>query len=165
MADQIISQEYLHKIFDYKDGILYRKNGKKAGSLRTDNRIHITINYKTYKSHRLIFLMHHGYLPEMIDHIDGNSLNNDIKNLRAATRAENLQNSKLSKNNTSNVKNVCWDKKLKKWKVSICVNNKAKYFGHYFDIDYAKFVADAMRYKYHGNFANNGYKKWKEVTW
>jgi hypothetical protein len=156
MAAQIISQEYLHKIFNYKDGELYRKNGKKAGSLRTDKRIHVTINYKTYKIHRLIFLMHYGYLPEMIDHIDGNPLNNCIENLRPATRAENLQNATISKRNTSGVKNVCWDKKQNKWKVSIWANNKCKYFGHYFDIEYAKFVAEAMRYKYHGNFANNG---------
>jgi hypothetical protein len=159
MADQIISQEYLRSIFNYKDGALYWKNNKKAGSIRNDKRVHITINYKAYKSHRLIFLMHYGYLPEMIDHIDGNPLNNRIENLRSATRAENLQNAKISIKNTSGVKNVCWDKRHKQWKVTIGINNKNKYFGHYFDIECAKFVAKIMRHKYHGNFANNGYKR------
>ena len=36
------------------------------------------------------------------------------------------------------------------------VNGINKYFGAYKDIDYAKFVAEAMRYKYHKEFANFG---------
>jgi hypothetical protein len=42
--------------------------------------------------HRLVFLMEHGYLPNEIDHIDRDKANNDINNLRDATRAENLRN-------------------------------------------------------------------------
>jgi hypothetical protein len=36
------------------------------------------------------------------------------------------------------------------------VNGKNKYFGAYKNIDYAKFVAEAMRYKYHKEFACHG---------
>jgi hypothetical protein len=45
---------------------------------------------------------------------DNNRTNNQISNLRFATPKENSQNSKLSNNNTSNVKGVCFDKKAKK---------------------------------------------------
>ena len=48
-----------------------------------------------------------------------------------------------------------WNKTNKKWVVRINVNGKRKSFGTYNDIDYAKFVADAMRHKYHGNVARN----------
>lgn len=41
------------------------------------------------REHRLIFLMCHGFLPKMLDHIDGNKLNNNIKNLEYITDEEN----------------------------------------------------------------------------
>ena len=40
--------------------------------------------------------------------------------------------------------------------VRLNVDGKTKYFGTYYDIDYAKFVSDSMRYKYHKNFSNTG---------
>lgn len=159
------TKELLHELFDYKDGVLYwkldRANGKVkagdvAGSKKPDGRIIISINHKMYKAHRLIFLYHHGRLPKLVDHDDNNNLNNRIENLRDATKGQNAYNSKLSKANKSGVKGVFWYKRDSKWKVKLRVNGKSKDFGTYFDIDYAKFVADAMRYKYHGNFANHG---------
>lgn len=47
---------------------------------------------KTYKAHRIIWAMHYGYLPDVIDHIDGNGLNNRIENLRNTVQAENCKN-------------------------------------------------------------------------
>ena len=102
--------------------------------------------------------MHHGYLPDYIDHIDGNTLNNKIENLRECTLEQNSWNSKISKANTSNFKNVNWHKKSNKWRITLSVNKKARHFGTYYDIEVAKFVAEIMRYKYHGKFANHGKK-------
>ena len=48
----------------------------------------------------------------------------------------------------SGVKNIHWNKKDQRWRVQLRVDGKPKYFGEYKDIDYAVFVADAMRYKY-----------------
>ena len=161
----MITKELLHKLFEYKDGILYWKEhkamnkvkaGSEAGTKKSDGRIVISIDYKMYKAHRLIFLYHHGYLPNLIDHIDGNNLNNRIENLREANKSQNALNSKLSKSNKSGVKGVFWHKRDKKWCVKFQVNGTQKYFGTYHDIDVAKFVVEAMRCKYHGNFANHG---------
>ena len=97
--------------------------------------------------------MHHGYLPNKVDHKKG--LSNTIDNLRDASDIENAQNSKIPSNNTSGYKNVRWNKRNKKWVVEIRVNYQRKYFGSYFDIEVAKFVAETMRHKYHAKFANH----------
>ena len=82
-----------------------------------------------------------------------NATNNKIENLRPANANTNAYNQAPRKNTASNLKNVTWHKVSKKWQVKMAVNGQIKYFGLYNDIDYAKFVADAMRYKYHGKFA------------
>lgn len=49
---------------------------------------------KSYRVHRLIYLTFKGNIPEdmVIDHIDGNKLNNHILNLRCVTVKENVNN-------------------------------------------------------------------------
>ena len=164
MAAQIITKDYLNYLFDYKNGELFWKNpistklkiGQKAGSKGSNNYLKVSINGKFYLNHRIIFMMHYGYFPRLVDHKDTNSLNNKIHNLRDASKGENAYNSKIPKTNTSGAKGVSWYKNQNKWHVKLKVNGKTMHFGYYNDIDYAVFVADAMRYKYHGEFANNG---------
>jgi len=158
----MLSQELLNELFEYKNGDLYWKNhkykkfnGKKAGSVNGKGYLHTGIKGKLFLNHRIIYVMHHGILPKFIDHMDGNPLNNSIENLRQATHSQNHLNEKMRKDNTSGIKGVTWSKKLKKWVVMFNVNKNPKHFGHYFDIDCAKFVAESMRYKYHEEFARN----------
>lgn len=88
-------------VFQYVDGVLYwrirpsqsRRAGDVAGNVRTDGYRAIQYKRKLYKEHRLVFLMHHGYTPIEIDHIDRDKGNNRIENLRDATRALNTHNS------------------------------------------------------------------------
>ena len=163
MAHSILTQELVQSLFEYKDGELYRKVktnrnikiGDKAGSLRDDGYSHTMINGKLYKNHRIIFLCHHGYLPQFIDHIDGNPSNNRIENLREATLTQNQYNSKTPYNNTSGIKGVSWHKKHEKWEVTLQINGKSKYFGIYENIELAELVAIEARNKYHGNFARH----------
>ena len=163
MANQIISQEYLHTLFDYKDGDLYRKittgsralKGCKAGYLRNDGYFMTQINYKNYLNHRLIFMMFYGYMPKFLDHIDGNPLNNNIKNLREATITENNFNTKTKNSNTSGYKNVYWQKRSKKWIVKISANKKEIYIGKFDNINDAIIKAKKARSIYHGKFARH----------
>jgi hypothetical protein len=157
----MITQELALHHFDYKDGELYWKNrtsnrnklGQKAGSPDQHGYVNICFNYKKHKMHRIIFLMHHGYLPKEIDHIDGNPQNNAIENLRPANRSEQLCNTKLRKNNNSGVKGVCWDKAKQKWMVRVNKDKKNVYMGRFDDFELAELVAIEARNKYHGEYA------------
>jgi hypothetical protein len=155
-----ISQEYVLSAFDYQDGQLIRKIGRKgeigavAGCIhKGTGYIHIKIKAKAFKAHRLIFLYHNGYLPDLIDHIDGNKLNNRIENLREASKQENCQNQKVRLTNSSGVKGVSWHQINKKWKVALCKNYKSYYFGTYEDRELADLVAIEATDLLHKNFS------------
>lgn len=92
---------------------------------------------------------------EIIDHIDGNPLNNQRSNLRFASRSGNGANnaSLLPKHNTSGLRGVSWNKQKKKWTAQIKVSGKQKYVGAYaYSYDAAKAYNEAAK-KYHGEFA------------
>jgi hypothetical protein len=162
MTDKIITQDFLHEYFNYIDGKLFYKKklainsknkiGNEVGYLTDGRYKSVVIFQKRYYLHRLIFLFHHGHLPKIIDHIDGNILNNKIENLRSCTQQQNTFNSKCKSNNKTGIKNICWNKTKNKYEVFLSVNKKSKYFGSYNDIDYAIFIADAMRHKYHKEY-------------
>ncbi|WP_411268941.1 HNH endonuclease signature motif containing protein [Pseudomonas guariconensis] len=61
---------------------------------------------KTIEAHRLAYAIYHGEWPEMVDHFDGNTLNNRISNLRPANRSVNGRNRRLARHNTSGVPGV-----------------------------------------------------------
>lgn len=76
----IITQKEIQKIFDYQDGKLYWKIrphhshikiGNHAGYEHQSGYRRIKINNILYLEHRLIYLYHYGYIPKMLDHIDG----------------------------------------------------------------------------------------------
>ena len=134
-----LTQKYIQSLFDYSDDKLYWKVkprnqikiGDKAGSLINNGYYSIKINNKLYRTHRLIFLYHYNYLPKFIDHIDNNPLNNKIENLRKVTMSQNIMNSRLNKNSSSQYKGVSWDKSTNKWLAQIRINNKQIHLGRF----------------------------------
>ena len=154
-----VSHERVLELFDYDDGKLFRKSdGKQIGCYTTKHHRYarMSIDGKYYKVHRIIFLYHKGYLPDIIDHINGDRYDNKIENLREVNTYQNRQNSRIYSTSTSGVKNVYWDENYKKWRVSFSVNGKRKNFGAYDDLEEAKQVATSMRDKYFQDFANHG---------
>lgn len=155
----------LKEYFKYVDGKLIWKKipynarrikiGDVAGFMSGDY-MTVCLQQKTYSLHRMIFLYHYGYLPDFIDHIDGNRLNNRIENLRECTQSQNSYNARLRKDNKSGVKGVCWHKARKRWLASIRVNNKSKHVGWFKTLQSAKKAVDSAREKLHGEFANCG---------
>lgn len=160
----MLSQDMLKEIFEYREGNLYWryskrggvKVGDKAGTLTTSRYYRVKLNKQEYYLHRLIYLYHHGYLPECIDHIDRDTTNNKIENLREATKAENCRNQKISKNNTTGVKGVSWFKRDNKWHAKIKVNKKDIHLGYYTNIEDAiKKIKEAREF-YHKEFSYQG---------
>jgi hypothetical protein len=154
----MLTQEIVLSIFDYQDGNLIRKKGRAidlgvAGSKATNGYINIKIGKTGYKAHRIVFLWHHGYCPEFVDHIDGNRSNNKIENLRVATKAENSANQKIRSTNKSGMKGVSWHSANKKWKVAICKNYRPIYLGTYDDYELACLVAMEATNLYHEKFS------------
>jgi hypothetical protein len=156
------TQEQLKAMFDYIDGKLVWKVKRKrvnvgdlAGVLHPNGYLRTGLNGHIHMNHRLIFMWHHGYLPVMVDHIDGNKLNNKIENLRPADKNKNQHNQKLKVTNTSGFKNVSLCPQTKKWKVSIKLNGKDIMLGRFANIELADLVAQEARAKYHGEYARN----------
>jgi len=50
-----------------------------------------------------------------VDHVDRNGWNNQMNNIRLATRRQNASNLGKQKNCISEFKGVCWNKPIKKW--------------------------------------------------
>jgi hypothetical protein len=160
-----MTQDELHKILNYdlKTGDFFwkikpAKNigiGQKAGCKKTNQYLSVRYKSKQYGAHRLAWLYVYGDMPGMVDHINGNSLDNRIENLRKCNKSENAQNSKRSVCNSSGSKNVCWDKNRNKWSVIVRVNGIKKSFGRFDDLELADLVAVEARNKYHGNFARH----------
>ena len=132
------------------------KVGDIAGTLKSHGYLCVGINYNSYRAHRLIFLMHKGYLPKTIDHINGDKLDNRIENLRAATVGQNQHNRKTNANNTSGYKGVGWSKAQKKWVARITLERKNIHLGYFANVEEAAEVVRKAREELHGSFANHG---------
>jgi len=93
----------------------------------------------------------------LVDHIDGNGLNNCRSNLRVCTHSENMKNSQKHSNNTSGYKGVAWDEENKKWRAHIMVNRKHIQLGRFSTPEEAARVYDVAAKLYHGKFAKTNF--------
>jgi hypothetical protein len=135
----MISQELLLELFVYKDGQLLHKNklknGLQAGSIvgtkDKDGYLKTLIKRKAYRLHRLVWIMHHGYEPKVLDHINGIPDDNRIENLREATHSQNNLNRRMHKRNITGYKGVSWIAPRKMYRASLHINGIKYVFGHY----------------------------------
>lgn len=91
----------------------------------------ICIDYKKLLAHRVAWVYFYGIEPNKIDHINGIRTDNRISNLRDTNSIGNARNTEIKCTNKSGVTGVSWDKKNKKWQVSITVNYKTIFIGRY----------------------------------
>jgi hypothetical protein len=132
-------QDFIDR-FEYQSGKLFykkregcMKKGSEVGTKNADGYIKTLINRKPYLAHRIIFMMHHGYLPKYLDHIDGNPGNNKIENLRPVTYSQNNLNRGKQKRNTSGFKGVTWVKTENRYSARIAINGKRLFLGYFDD--------------------------------
>lgn len=101
---------------------------------------------RNFYAHRLAWVIHYGELPcGVIDHVDGNGLNNSISNLRCVTQSENLRNSRRreSKSGATGVREVNG-----KWQARIVVCGKEISLGVYISKDDAVLARQEANKKY-----------------
>lgn len=90
---------------------------------------------------------------QIIDHINGNKLDNRRSNLRFCTVAENSRNVSLRKDNKTGYKGVHYATHQKIYRASIKVDGKSIYLGGSKDINKAVELYRQGAIKYHKEFA------------
>ena len=115
--------------------------GSRVGSVSRSKRsktsyIVIKIEGKTYKAHRIAFIIMTGSAPEQVDHIDHNGMNNAWENLRASDSKDNSRNLPKQVSNKSGYIGVNWHKSAKKWQARAVDKNGFRVdLGRYSDIN------------------------------
>lgn len=103
----MLTREDVLEVYNYSrdEGVFYRKKawrnlaaGSMVGCENEKGYLRTRVKGKTYRVHRLIWLVEHGAFPVLeLDHRDGNPSNNKITNLRCVTPQQNQQNRKGAK--------------------------------------------------------------------
>jgi hypothetical protein len=101
---------------------------------------------QSFDMHRMIMDAKSG---QMVDHINGDTLDNRRANLRIATRKQNSANHDIAVNNHSGVTGVSWNKKGNTWIVYL----GRQYLGQYTKFEDAVNVRKRAETKYFGEFA------------
>lgn len=126
---------------------VYAQRSKKTGGKR-----------EFIRMHRLILEVPSGMV---IDHINGNGLDNRRSNLRIATVSQNLQNQRRNSANTSGFKGVAWCNRTGRWQSKIKLMQTQYHLGRYDTPEEAHAVYCEAARRLYGDFANPG-EAWAE---
>lgn len=134
------------------------RSGHRAGSIKMFRgrvmRRDVTIDQKSYKEHRVILLMVTGQWPDgEVDHINGDTTDNRIDNLRVVNSSDNSRNTKTRSTNTSGVMGVSLHKRSGKFHANIQHGGRQVYLGSFASFDDAVSARKdgERRYGYHAN--------------
>lgn len=97
-----VSQRLVRLLYVYSDGQMLHRHKNKggaqahspAGSLTNGGYLETTVLGTRQLIHRIVWLYHHGVMPNLTDHINGIRTDNRIENLRDATYLTNAQNTR-----------------------------------------------------------------------
>ena len=127
-----------------------------------------TINYHKNEKSKHKNLMLHRYIMgvdsvdweiQVVDHINGDVLDNRKCNLRLGTQEQNSYNQKTPKNNNSGVKGVYYYKKNKKWGVKIRINGSYTFLGLFENFEDAVKVRKEAEDLYYGEWSYDNSQK------
>lgn len=89
-----------------------------------------------------------------VDHSDNVRTNNNVINLRWATRIENGRNALKRSDNTSGTKGVYFNKKLQKYCARIAIHKKRINLGYYDNLEEAKLARQTKAKELFGEYIN-----------
>ena len=159
-----LTQERLHELLDYdpKTGEfrwrVRKKRGHKAGDIagyRTQSeRWSICIDGRDYPAHQLAWFYVTGeWGRPVIDHRDGNSLNNRLSNLRVSSHSNNVANRGRPRSNTSGLKGAFFDRRRGHWTAEITKDGRRYYLGSFATAEDAHSAYAAKARELVGEFA------------
>jgi hypothetical protein len=110
--------------------------GRPAGTMLASGRVHICLTIggreQLIYSPRIVWALVHGSWPaDQLGHKNQNRADDQLRNLREATHAQNHQNRPLPSNNTSGVKGVSLDRRSGKWLAHIGANGRIIHLGYF----------------------------------
>lgn len=136
-----LSYELACKIFKYHSNgkltwkMKYKRNhviGQECGHIDSNGYRTIGVDYKKFRRSRIVWLLHHGYIPEQsIDHINRVKTDDRIENLRLITPQCNYRNCDNHSHNISGIKGISWDLDRAQWVVQIKIMKKRKFIGRF----------------------------------
>jgi hypothetical protein len=126
--------------------------GRKAGNNHRKYS-QIKINGRLHQAHRVIFLWHHGYLPQTVDHINRIKSDNRIENLRPATHSQQAQNQAPRKDGSCKWRGVTLQAEHGKYQAILCANSIRYYLGWFENPDDAATAYNEAATELHGEFA------------
>lgn len=133
-----------------------RKAGMVAGVKMNSGYLDVTIDRERYLLHRLAF-MYMGYeMPETVDHVDHNTMNNAWSNLRPASFSQNLWNCKLRSDSTTGVKGVSFNKEKGAYDAYFNAHGKRIRCGRFETLEDAASAVMKAREAHHGEFVCHG---------
>lgn len=106
-------------------------------------------NGKTTNLHRVVM----GDPEGVIDHINGDGLDNRRENLRVCSHAENMQNRRMHANNKVGVKGVYFDARRQKYRATVRVFGEKKSLGSFASLSEAEAAYLAGSERFHGEFS------------
>jgi hypothetical protein len=87
----------------------------------------------TKRVHQIVAIAFLDHTPSghvlVVDHIDFDTLNNNVNNLRIITQRENTNRKHL--NSSSKYVGVHWNKKVKKWRARITISGRLVHLGYF----------------------------------
>ena len=100
----------------------------------------------------------------VVDHINGNPLDNRKFNLRICTQAENKYNTHFMSNSNSHIIGVHWDKERRRWAPEIQKDSIRIHLGRYKDIEEAKYVRHIAEQVCFGEFQAYKNKEFNTIS-
>ena len=113
--------------------------------------VYAAMGKDSVRMHRLLMTPPAGFV---VDHVNGNGLDNRRENLRICTISQNTRHSRgVQPNNTSGFIGVSWHQRAAKWCAQICYRREKIYLGVFDSAIDAAIARDAAAVRLHGEFA------------